>query len=73
VHLVAGGHTTETLASTTYSSILSQESIQIAFLIATLNGLDVFVADVGNAYLIVPCWGETGPKLGKSLVEMKDV
>ena len=38
---VAGGHLTETPSSMTYSSVVSRESIRIAFLVAALNGLDV--------------------------------
>jgi len=52
---VAGGHTTEAPSSITYSSIVSRESIQLAFLIAALNNLEVYAADVGNAYLNVTC------------------
>jgi len=53
--LVAGGHTTETPASSTYSSVVSRESVRVAFLLEVLNDLDVFAADVGNAYLNAPC------------------
>jgi len=41
---VAGGHTTEAPASMTYSSMVSRESVRIAFLIAALNHLEIFVA-----------------------------
>ena len=34
----------------TYSSVVSRESVRIAFTIA-LNGLDVIMSNVGNAYL----------------------
>jgi hypothetical protein len=65
---VAGGHTTETPASITYSSVVSRDSVQIAFLLAALNGLDVCVADVGNAYLNADCrekiWTVAGPEFG---------
>ena len=53
--LVAGGHTTEAPSSVTYSSVVSRASVRIAFLVAALNDLDVFAADVGNAYLNAPC------------------
>ena len=46
---VAGGHMTEPPAETTYSSVVSRESVRIAFLIAALNGLDICAADIGNA------------------------
>jgi hypothetical protein len=53
--LVAGGHMTDPPASMTYSSVVSRESVRIAFLIAALNGLDVLSADIGNAYLNAEC------------------
>jgi len=52
---VAGGLTTEAPVSTTYSSVVSREKFRIAFLIAALNHLEIFAADVGNAYLNAPC------------------
>ncbi len=55
----------ETPASTTYSSVVSHESIQIAFLIAALNDLDVFATDVGNTYLDAPCWEKIWTRAGK--------
>ena len=48
---VAGGHTTVPPNSLTYSSVVSRESVKIAFLIAALNGLDLMSCDIGNAYL----------------------
>lgn len=53
--LVADGHLTDTPSSVTYSSVVSRESVRIAFLIAALNDLDVQMADVGNAYLNAKC------------------
>jgi len=60
--LVAGGYTMETPASTTYSSVVSHES---AFLIAALNDLDVFAADVGTHTLMHPVGRKSGLELGK--------
>ena len=66
--LVAGGHTTDTPSSVTYSSVVSRESVRIAFLIAALNDLDIYAADIGNAYLNAPCrekiWTVAGPEFG---------
>jgi hypothetical protein len=66
--LVAGGHTTETPTSLTYSSVVSRESVRIAFTLAALNGLDICTADVGNAYLNAKCreriWTIAGPEFG---------
>jgi hypothetical protein len=48
---VAGGHKTDPPSSLTYSSVVSRDSVRIAFLIAALNELDVLAADIGNAYI----------------------
>ena len=48
---VAGGHLTETPTHMTYSSVVSRESVCIAFLVAALNNLDVWAVDIQNAYL----------------------
>jgi hypothetical protein len=65
---VAGGHTTDTPASITYSSVVSRDSVRIAFLIAALNDLDVWAADIGNAYLNADCrekiWTVAGTEFG---------
>ena len=52
--MVAGGHTMDTPSSITYSSVVSRDSVCIAFLVAALNDLDVMSADIGNAYLNAP-------------------
>ena len=66
---VAGGHTTETPSSLTYSSVVSRESVKIAFLVAALNDIDIMSCDIGNAYLNAPCreriWFVAGPECGK--------
>jgi hypothetical protein len=48
---VAGGHKTDPPATLTYSSVVSRDSVRIAFLIAALNDLDILAADIGNAYI----------------------
>ena len=52
---VAWGHLTDAPSSVTYSSVVSHDSVRIAFLVAALNGLDVMACDIGNAYLSAPC------------------
>jgi len=52
--LVAGGHMTDSPASITYASVVGRDSVRIAFLLAALNGLDIMVANIGNAYLHAP-------------------
>jgi hypothetical protein len=43
---VAGGHTTDTLHAMTYASVVSRESVIISFTLASLNDLDVKMADI---------------------------
>jgi hypothetical protein len=52
--LVVGGHQTNPPNESTYSSVVSRDSIQIAFMLAALNDLDVISADVQGAYLNAP-------------------
>ena len=51
---VARGHQTDEPKETTYSSIVSHDSICITFTLATLNGLNILSTDVQNAYLNAP-------------------
>jgi hypothetical protein len=66
---VAGGHTTEAPTSMTYSSVLSRESVRLAFLIAALNDIDIISCDLENAYLNAKCqekvWFEGGLECGE--------
>ena len=48
------GHKTPNMEGSTYARVVSRESIRIVFLYAALNGLDVFTADICNAYLQAP-------------------
>jgi hypothetical protein len=48
---VAGGHMTDPPAFLTYSSVVTRDSVRLAFLIAASNDLDIMTADIGNAYL----------------------
>jgi hypothetical protein len=48
---VAGGHKTDPPSTLTYSSVVSRESVRIAFLLAALNDLNILSADIGNAYI----------------------
>ena len=64
--LVADVHTTALTSSITYSSVVSRESVRIAFLLAYLNDLDIFECDIGNVYLNAKfrykIWTESGSK-----------
>jgi hypothetical protein len=48
---VAGGHVTDPPTSITYSSVVAHDSVHLAFMIASLNNLQILSADIGNAYL----------------------
>jgi hypothetical protein len=52
---VAGGHTTKTPTSITYSSVISRDIVRIAFAIAALNDINIMACDISNAYLNAPC------------------
>ncbi len=71
VRYVAGGHMTEAPNSLTYLSVVSRESMKIAFLIAALNDLDLMSCDIGNGYLNANCrekiWFMAGPECGPEL------
>ena len=41
--------------SLTYSSVVSRDLVRIAFLMASLNGLDITACDISGAYLNAPC------------------
>jgi hypothetical protein len=62
---------TELPAVITYASVVSRESVGIAFTIAALNGHDVMAADIMNAYLTSPCDEQIrtilGPEFGPEL------
>ena len=66
--LVAGGHMTEAPPSITCASVVSRETVRIALTLAALNGLEVKVGDVMNAYITAPCsekiWTKLGPEFG---------
>ena len=68
---VANGSTTDAPVALCYSSVVSRDSVRIAFLVASLNDLDVFACDIGNAYLNAPCqekiWFEAGVECGREM------
>ena len=68
---VANGAMTEAPVGLCYSSVVSRDSVRIAFLVAALNGLDILACDIGNAYLNAPCrekiWFVAGLECGVSM------
>ena len=65
----AGRHTTEAPASMTYSSVVSHDSVCLAFLIAVLNDINIMSVHLENAFIQAPChekiWFKGGLKCGK--------
>ena len=51
---VLNGHKTLDPIGSTYAGVVSRESVHIALTYAALNDLDVFAADIWNAYLQAP-------------------
>ena len=51
---VANGIKTEAPVALTYSSVVSRDSVQLAFLIAELNCLGVLTCGIDNAYCNAP-------------------
>jgi hypothetical protein len=66
--LVAGGHMTDPPKDAVFSSVVTRDSVRIAFTMAALNDLEVLAGDVQNAYLNAPtkekCWFRAGPEFG---------
>mmetsp|Transcript_34844 Transcript_34844/g.53422 ORF Transcript_34844/g.53422 Transcript_34844/m.53422 type:complete len:153 (-) Transcript_34844:1146-1604(-) len=65
---VTNGHETGNLPKhDTYASVVSRDSVRIAFLYASSNDLDILACDI-NMYLNAPCtekiWTEAGPEFG---------
>ena len=53
--LVAGGHRHKDVPNhLVFSSVASRESVRLAFMLASLNELDILAGDIGNAYLNAP-------------------
>lgn len=69
--LVAGGHTTEVPACTTYSSVVSRDSVRIALTIAALNDLKILACGIQNSYLVANCkeriYTVAGPEFGSEM------
>jgi Reverse transcriptase (RNA-dependent DNA polymerase) len=49
--LVANSHETEVPMESTYSTVVTRDSVRLVFLLAALNRLEVLAGDVQNAYI----------------------
>ena len=74
---VKDGHRTATPDQSTFAGVVSRESIRIALTYAALNGLNVFGADIQNAYLQAPTSEKhyiiCGPEFGLENVGKKAI
>ncbi len=63
------GFRSEAPASVMYSSVVARDSIHLAFLIASLNDVDILSCNLENAFLNAPCckknWFEGGLECGE--------
>jgi hypothetical protein len=74
--MVAGGHRVEPPKDSTYSSVVSRDSVCLFFLLAALNDLEVIACDIQNAYFNAQTkekvWfkggTEMGPDKGKVII-----
>ena len=69
--LVAGGNFTDQPSEDVYSGVVSLESIRLLFVLAAMNKLDIWTADIGNAFLCAPTQEKVyiiaGPEFGPDL------
>ena len=49
--LVADGHLTPDPVDSTYAGVVSRETVRIALTYAALHGLDIWAADIMNAFV----------------------
>jgi len=63
--LVVRGHTTKAPATLMYARVISQEAVCITPLVAVLNNVVIWAADVLNAYITIPCHEKIWTTLGK--------
>jgi hypothetical protein len=68
---VAGRHMTNPPAEITYSSVVTRDSVRLAFLIAALNDIKILATNIGNAYLNAKprekVYFTAGPEFGAEL------
>ena len=66
--LVADGYLTHDPADSTFTGVVSRETVRIALTYAALHGLDIWAADIMNAFVQTPItekyWVEYGPEFG---------
>jgi hypothetical protein len=69
---VAGGHISDVPKESVYASVVSRDSLRLAFMLVSLKDLKVLVGDVQNAYLNAPteerCYCIAGQEFGANNV-----
>ena len=65
--LIAGGHYMAPTLSITYYSAVTRESVRLEFIISSMNDLDIFACNIGNAYLNSPYWGKIWTEAGSEI------
>ena len=70
--IVTGGHLTPPIADA-YSGVVSLCAMRLALLIGELNGLNIMVGNIGNAYLEAKTKKRYILFLGRSLAHWKDI
>ena len=69
--IVVIGQLTKALATTTYASVVSRETVRIVLMISTLNEFEVKLGDILNVYVHAPVttkvWTTLGPEFDKML------
>ena len=67
--LVAGDHMTKAPATITYVSVMSRETVRIAFMIAALNNVEFKLGNILNVYVQAPVtekvWTTLVPEFSK--------
>ena len=60
-----------------YKVVVSREILCIAFIYATINGIDILASDIQNAYITAPCyencWTICVPEFGSEHESKKDI
>ena len=69
--LVADGHKTPDPVESTYAGVVTRESVRISLTYATLMGINIWGADIQNAYISAPSterfWIVCGPEFGSEV------
>ena len=68
-HYVAGGQVMEAPPPLSYASVVSRETVCIAFTLAALNNLEVKACNIQNAYLTAPVIDKICTVLGPEFAE----